>query len=37
MELMLDTNICVDIIRERPQTVLDRFKTYTSGRSASQW
>ena len=31
MKVMLDTNICVDIIRERPQPVLDRFKTYDVG------
>src|SRR5262249_51465832 len=31
MKVMLDTNICVDIIRERPQLVLDRFKTYDVG------
>jgi tRNA(fMet)-specific endonuclease VapC len=28
---MLDTNICIDIIRERPQAVLDRFESYTVG------
>jgi tRNA(fMet)-specific endonuclease VapC len=31
MQAMLDTNICIDIIRERPQPVLDRFKTYAVG------
>lgn len=31
MKLLLDTNICIDIIRERPQPVLDRFKTYAVG------
>lgn len=31
MELMLDTNICIDIIRARPQRVLDRFKDYAVG------
>jgi tRNA(fMet)-specific endonuclease VapC len=31
MKLMLDTNICIDIIRARPQPVLDRFKTYAVG------
>jgi tRNA(fMet)-specific endonuclease VapC len=31
MKVMLDTNICVDIIRERPQQVLERFKTYDVG------
>ena len=31
MKLMLDTNICIDIIRERPQAVLDRFKAHAVG------
>ncbi len=31
MKMMLDTNICVDIIRQRPQPVLERFKTYDVG------
>jgi tRNA(fMet)-specific endonuclease VapC len=31
MKVMLDTNICVDIIRERPQPVLNRFKTHAIG------
>jgi len=28
---MLDTNICIDIIRERPRSVLDRFKDHAVG------
>jgi tRNA(fMet)-specific endonuclease VapC len=28
---MLDTNICIDIIKERPRSVLDRFKAHTVG------
>jgi tRNA(fMet)-specific endonuclease VapC len=31
MTLMLDTNICIDIIRERPREVLDRFKAHAVG------
>ena len=31
MKVMLDAKICVDIIRERPQTVLDRFQRYDVG------
>src|SRR5579859_141693 len=31
MKWMLDTNICIDIIRERPQSVLDRFTGHTVG------
>jgi len=28
---MLDTNVCIDIIKERPRSVLDRFKDHTVG------
>ncbi len=31
MKWMLDTNICIDIIKERPRSVLDRFKDHTVG------
>jgi len=31
MKWMLDTNICIDIIRERPQAVLDRFSDHAIG------
>jgi tRNA(fMet)-specific endonuclease VapC len=31
MKWMLDTNICIDIIKERPQAVLDRFKRHAVG------
>jgi tRNA(fMet)-specific endonuclease VapC len=31
MNWMLDTNICIDIIKERPRSVLDRFKDHTVG------
>jgi hypothetical protein len=31
MKVMLDTNICVDIIRERRQVVLNRLKTHAIG------
>ena len=31
MKWMLDTNICIDIIKERPRSVLDRFKAHTVG------
>ena len=31
MKWMLDTNICIDIIRERPRSVLDRFKDHAVG------
>jgi len=31
MKWMLDTNICIDIIRERPQSVLDHFKDHAVG------
>jgi tRNA(fMet)-specific endonuclease VapC len=31
MKWMLDTNICIDIIKERPRSVLDRFKGHTVG------
>jgi len=31
MKWMLDTNICIDIIRERPRSVLDRFTGHTVG------
>src|SRR5262245_29667791 len=31
MKWMLDTNICIDIIKERPRSVLDRFKGHAIG------
>ena len=31
MKWMLDTNICIDIIRERPRSLLDRFNEHTVG------
>jgi len=31
MKWMLDTNICIDIIKERPRSVLDRFKAHAVG------
>jgi tRNA(fMet)-specific endonuclease VapC len=31
MKWMLDTNICIDIIKRRPRSVLDRFKDHTVG------
>jgi tRNA(fMet)-specific endonuclease VapC len=31
MKWMLDTNICIDIIKERPPSVLDRFKRHAVG------
>ena len=31
MKWMLDTNICIDIIRERPQSVLDQFTRHDVG------
>ena len=31
MKWMLDTNICIDIIKERPRSVLDRFKGHAVG------
>ena len=31
MRWMLDTNICIDIIKERPRSVLDRFKSFAVG------
>lgn len=31
MKWMLDTNICIDIITERPKSVLDRFKDHVVG------
>jgi tRNA(fMet)-specific endonuclease VapC len=31
MKWMLDTNICIDIIKERPRSVLDRFKDHSVG------
>ena len=31
MKWMLDTNICIDIIKERPRSVLGRFKGHTVG------
>lgn len=31
MKVMLDTNICIYIIKQRPQSVLDRFAEYPVG------
>ena len=31
MKWMLDTNICIDIIRERPRSLLDRFNDHSVG------
>lgn len=31
MKWMLDTDICIDIIRERPREVLDRFRAHSVG------
>jgi tRNA(fMet)-specific endonuclease VapC len=31
MKWMLDTNICIDIIKERPRSVLDRFQGHAIG------
>lgn len=31
MKVMLDTNICIYIIKQRPQSVLDRFAGYPVG------
>jgi tRNA(fMet)-specific endonuclease VapC len=31
MKWMLDTNICIDIIKKRPPSVLDRFKGHEVG------
>jgi tRNA(fMet)-specific endonuclease VapC len=31
MKVMLDTNICIYIIKQRPQPVLDRFAAYRVG------
>ena len=31
MKWMLDTDICIDIIRERPRSVLDRFTSHAVG------
>jgi tRNA(fMet)-specific endonuclease VapC len=31
MKLMLDTNICIDVIKERPRSVLERFASHTVG------
>lgn len=31
MKLMLDTNICIDIIRERPSSLLARFAAHAVG------
>lgn len=31
MKAMLDTNICIYIIKRRPQSVLDRFSTFPVG------
>jgi tRNA(fMet)-specific endonuclease VapC len=31
MKLMLDTNICIDIIREHPSSLLERFASHAVG------
>ena len=31
MKLMLDTNLCIDIIRERPSSILERFASEAVG------
>jgi tRNA(fMet)-specific endonuclease VapC len=31
MKLMLDTNICIDLIRDRPSALLKRFASHTVG------
>jgi len=31
MEYLLDTNICIYIIKQKPQVVLERFKTFPLG------
>jgi tRNA(fMet)-specific endonuclease VapC len=31
MKLMLDTNICIDVIKERPRSVLERFAAHAVG------
>ena len=31
MKLMLDTNICVDLIRDRPASLLERFTSHAIG------
>jgi tRNA(fMet)-specific endonuclease VapC len=31
MKLMLDTNVCIDLIRERPPPVLERFASHAVG------
>jgi tRNA(fMet)-specific endonuclease VapC len=31
MKLMLDTNICIDVIKERPRSVLERFASHAIG------
>lgn len=31
MKLMLDTNVCIDLIKERPPSVLERFASHAVG------
>ena len=31
MKVMLDTNICIYIIKQKPQTVLERFRAFQVG------
>ena len=31
MRIMLDTNICIYLIRQRPQSLLDRFRSFPVG------
>ena len=31
MKLMLDTNVCIDMIKERPSSVLERFASHAVG------
>jgi tRNA(fMet)-specific endonuclease VapC len=31
MQVMLDTNICIDIIKQKPEVVLQRFRAFQVG------
>ncbi len=31
MKIMLDTNICIYLIKQRPQSLLDRFRSFSVG------
>jgi antitoxin VapB len=37
MVLLLDTDVCIYLIRQRPASVLQRFDEYTSATSAYRW